>query len=425
MRTPLLIALALIVLLPVGALGWLGLRLMASEQQALEHRVQTLVDAQLSAIDETLAGYFAAREAEFIAAAADLPQETEALRRYIQHAAPVRQVFIMDAQGERVHPPRNAPLTESEQRFLERSADIWRDKDIIYQGGGAAPAPAAPTANPAPPSVSSAARPSAPIKAEGTRTRGWYVWHWGAETDLIFWRRDAQGELLGFELEPAQVMADLIALLPATGGADDRLGDARVQLIDDRGTVVYQWGGFQPDPAQHALAVRPLGHPLGSWKLSYYAPALAAGQGARWLTLVSALTALALAVGGLALYLYREHTREMRIAHQRVNFVNQVSHELKTPLTNIRMYAELLADQIDEAEDKPRRYIDIIVAESQRLSRLILNVLNFARLQRQRLGLRRQPGMSIKWWAPPWKRSARRWRARASPSISARARART
>jgi signal transduction histidine kinase len=76
-----------------------------------------------------------------------------------------------------------------------------------------------------------------------------------------------------------------------------------------------------------------------------------------------------------------------------VSFVNQVSHELKTPLTNIRMYAELLSRDLTLDDDsgeneRQRRRLDIIVAESQRLSRLIGNVLTFARKERRALALR-------------------------------------
>jgi signal transduction histidine kinase len=380
LRSKALIALLLIVLLPVAALGWLGMRLLSSERQALEHRVQTLIDAQLVAIDDSLSAYFTARRTELLADMQQLASDTGALREYARQRHLVRQVFVMDAQGERLHPPRNAPLTEGEQRFLERSADIWRKRDILYQSGG-------PTAPVQP--VATAANP------EAQRNDGWYVWHWGTETDLIFWRRAAD-RLIGIELEPAKVKADLIGLLPATGSGEDRLGQARVRLIDDRGAVAYQWGEYQvtsgPGTEHKALALRPLSHPLGSWKLAYYAPAVAGNDAPRKLGLASALAALALGIGALAWYLHREHAREARLAAQRVNFVNQVSHELKTPLTNIRMYAELLAQQLDSVEEKPRRYLDIIVAESQRLSRLILNVLNFGRMQREPLRLHRQSG---------------------------------
>jgi signal transduction histidine kinase len=83
----------------------------------------------------------------------------------------------------------------------------------------------------------------------------------------------------------------------------------------------------------------------------------------------------------LAWYLYREHTREMRQAVRKVQFVGQVSHELKTPLTNIRLYAEMLEDKLED-DPQQQRYVQIIVNESQRLTRLVTNVLNFSRQPR-------------------------------------------
>jgi len=59
-----------------------------------------------------------------------------------------------------------------------------------------------------------------------------------------------------------------------------------------------------------------------------------------------------------------------------------VSHELKTPLTSIRMFSELLAEGRVKEESKQRHYLHIITAEAARLTRLINNVLDFARLER-------------------------------------------
>ena len=68
--------------------------------------------------------------------------------------------------------------------------------------------------------------------------------------------------------------------------------------------------------------------------------------------------------------------------------MNQVSHELKTPLTNIRMYADLMEFDVQELEsgdaEKLQSRLNVIVSESQRLSRLIGNVLTFARQQRSK-----------------------------------------
>ncbi len=68
-------------------------------------------------------------------------------------------------------------------------------------------------------------------------------------------------------------------------------------------------------------------------------------------------------------------------AERRSNFVAAVSHELKTPLTSIRMYGEMLRDGLVSSESKRDEYYATIADESERLSRLIENVLEFSRLE--------------------------------------------
>lgn len=76
---------------------------------------------------------------------------------------------------------------------------------------------------------------------------------------------------------------------------------------------------------------------------------------------------------------YREYTQTARLVRQRVGFVSQASHELKTPLTNITLYAELLKEELDEQHDEGLRYLDVIIGDSQCLLRLIQNILSFTR----------------------------------------------
>lgn len=98
---------------------------------------------------------------------------------------------------------------------------------------------------------------------------------------------------------------------------------------------------------------------------------------------VYALCALLLLAGGLGLLaLYRMVSVTVRYAERRSNFVAAVSHELKTPLTAIRMYGEMLRDGIVPAEEKRAEYYRHIVVESERLSRLINNVLEFSHLEK-------------------------------------------
>jgi signal transduction histidine kinase len=74
--------------------------------------------------------------------------------------------------------------------------------------------------------------------------------------------------------------------------------------------------------------------------------------------------------------------RQLTLARQKTDFVSNVSHELKTPLTSIRMFSELLAEGRVSEPEKRQSYLQIITAETSRLTRLINNVLDFSRMER-------------------------------------------
>ncbi|MDR3378297.1 MAG: HAMP domain-containing sensor histidine kinase, partial [Verrucomicrobiae bacterium] len=78
----------------------------------------------------------------------------------------------------------------------------------------------------------------------------------------------------------------------------------------------------------------------------------------------------------------RSLNAELKLARQKTDFVSNVSHELKTPLTSIRMFSELLAEDRVTDPDRRRSYLQIITAEAARLTRLINNVLDFSRMER-------------------------------------------
>jgi len=105
--------------------------------------------------------------------------------------------------------------------------------------------------------------------------------------------------------------------------------------------------------------------------------------GAAGTAYVYGLIAVMLLTTGVGLAaLYRMVAVVVAYAERRSNFVAAVSHELKTPLTAIRMYGEMLRDGIVPSEQKRAEYYGHITAESERLSRLINNVLEFSRLER-------------------------------------------
>ncbi len=78
--------------------------------------------------------------------------------------------------------------------------------------------------------------------------------------------------------------------------------------------------------------------------------------------------------------LYRLASQQIKLAAAQHNFVSAVSHELKTPLTSIRMYGEMLRAGWVQDDSKRQAYYDFIFFESERLSRLVANVLQLSRL---------------------------------------------
>jgi signal transduction histidine kinase len=87
-----------------------------------------------------------------------------------------------------------------------------------------------------------------------------------------------------------------------------------------------------------------------------------------------------LMVGGVFLT-YRNVSREMNLARLKSDFVANVSHELRTPLALIRLYAETLELGRLTAKEKYQDYFRIIREESERLTALINNILDFSRIE--------------------------------------------
>ncbi len=128
--------------------------------------------------------------------------------------------------------------------------------------------------------------------------------------------------------------------------------------------------------------------PLAGLELLFIARELPMSAGTKVLLWGTALLGLLLSGGLFAIY--RAGLRQITLGQQQQDFIAAVSHELKTPLTSIRMYSEMLREGWASPE-KTRGYYDFIHDESERLSRLIENVLQLARMTRNELALNVQP----------------------------------
>lgn len=371
----------MLVLAPLLSATLLGLRTAGDERKLLRHRFRALLGERLANVDARIGRVLAERQQRlgklvdrvWEAGAVggrylleDRPLPAAAIRDLVRGDPLVLQIFVQDARGKLLHPPPEAAdRNRAEQAFVERIQPIReRGETFFHPADGRA--------------------------AAGVAEEGWYTYYLNEGINFIFWRRYPGGELVGAEVDRLALLAGIVGELPQTDPADAAQAETSIRLLDTKGKPIYIWGRYRPPESERPAATRALGPPLGAFRLHHHASPAALGrglgEGARF-GILAGVAALALSVMGLAIYFLREAGREAREAEQRVTFVNQVSHELKTPLTNIRMYAELLEDSIEEEDSTARSYLQVIVSESQRLSRLIGNVLSFARQGRRTLSV--------------------------------------
>jgi signal transduction histidine kinase len=172
-------------------------------------------------------------------------------------------------------------------------------------------------------------------------------------------------------------------LLPqATGellrGAGDDSAPV-ISVLDENDHEVYSSGSVL---IHHEISL-PFNPILRHWKMGIgyrntTIEALARSQFRQNLLLIG--VAIALLGAGLILAL-RATTREMRLVEAKTAFVSNVSHELKTPLSLIRLFAETLELGRVRNSEEAHEYYRIINRESRRLTRLINNILDFSRIE--------------------------------------------
>ncbi|HUF64145.1 MAG TPA: HAMP domain-containing sensor histidine kinase [Verrucomicrobiales bacterium] len=207
--------------------------------------------------------------------------------------------------------------------------------------------------------------------------RGWVYRDDGSRTRAAAWYRPHPAA----PVRIIQVDVDLLVQELTAAFPNEPDSAERYELRDPGGRVLHASG---VESREAPAFILPVGDSLPDWNVAAY-HIWESSPGSR-LFLLGALglgILLTSAVAGSSL-LVRQSRRDALEAVQKTTFVSNVSHELKTPLTSIRMYAELLAQQRSADPAKTTRYLGVIVSESQRLTRLVNNVLNFARLDQRR-----------------------------------------
>ena len=224
--------------------------------------------------------------------------------------------------------------------------------------------------------------PKLPI--ENARCEGWVMPRDGQFA--LYWRRSEEDSVQVFALDMraiGRIASDylkpkitmLYAPVRAAGGLPRFEGPGGAHLAGDANP-----------PDREADFIIPFSSRIGSWQMLswdafrtnivYHQPTL----------FVTGTLAVVLVIAGLVLFM--QQRRAQRLAGQRVSFVNRVSHELGTPLTNMLLNLELGMEALDaERPGEARRRLDFVVEETRRLARLVRNVLAFSRRERGKLNV--------------------------------------
>ncbi len=426
----------LLLLVPTLAVGVGALVLLHREQARLRERTtaadavaRAAVEARAAIVAESAALLVADIQASALAGLRDLPENDlgPALEAFERVHPFVSTAFLCRADGTLLRPrdaaygrrfdrlltierpwgadagamPSAAPLEdlpEVQKRVLSNLSQRQAVEDEVRKATAAAQSSRLGERSPsrdAAPSVSAygvrseEVAAAAPAPAPGRS--GWVPWYADNALHVLGWLQRADGGLVrGVELDLAALVERLRGVLPADPGPRERY-----VIRDDRGAVLHAAGAGDSGSDLNPVVRLEFAGVLPNWEVVAWSLPDAAGAGAGgagWFVLAALLVGvfvIAILSGGLLLL--AQARRSEAEAALKTSFVANVSHEFKTPLTTIRLYAELLAEGRVSEPSRRDDYLRTIGRETQRLARLVGNVLDFSRLEQGRKQYRLEP----------------------------------
>ncbi len=163
----------------------------------------------------------------------------------------------------------------------------------------------------------------------------------------------------------------------------------RLAVIDQgRQAETLQTGAVTKTPRFRLDRMFP--SPFGFLKATLTCDQIPRSAGRKTLTLMLVVLTAIVLIGLLAIY--QSVRAVVDLSERRSQFVSSVTHELKTPLTNIRMYVEMLEQGVARDPEREQEYFRILDSEGGRLSRLINNVLEMSKLEKRQRRIDLQTG---------------------------------
>lgn len=199
---------------------------------------------------------------------------------------------------------------------------------------------------------------------------------------LFFWRKDEKGRIIGCVIDENNFRDRIIGLLP------NIFSQARVlTILDENGRPLITPDGNELYDWRRPFTALEISELLPRWEVAAYLTdpdsiASRANFTAMVMWVLILVFFVSIVSGGT--YVLNTLRSEIDLAKKKTSFVANVSHELKTPLTSIRMFAEMLKEKRQPDKEKQKEYLNIMVSETERLTRLINNVLDFSRMEKSK-----------------------------------------
>ena len=308
----------------------------------------------------------------------------------------IRNVFIFHPREGLLYPRRSRAATGEERQFIKRFNPLMTG-DISFEFNRPANREDNPdfakTARPG--SLYALSRQSVPAISEKKNTApgtapkttgtlgksGWIPWFSDNQLYVLGWvQPEPEDMIYGIELEMMVLLSRLMTDIP-----DNSHPGTAIVVMDGNGATIHHTGPlqFDHDPrTKDAVAKMDISGRLPHWSVCVFTDDSALSESGTFLVIALILVGiLVTAIVSAGVLITRMTLAQSRDARQKTSFVAAVSHELKTPLTSIRMYAELLLSRRVSNPAKQQAYLEVMVAESERLTRLINNVLDFGKLE--------------------------------------------
>lgn len=413
----------LLLLLPTAFISTAAYKLLRHEQARINQEARLSARDRVQAIGDTLQFTVAAVEDELTTTLKAIPANSliDTLSLWESQNPLIRSAFIWDPVRGLIKPEPGTTATADERHFMARYDALisgrvsWEaaamDASLPSTSADTAQTTASRSQTPAdgrqsPPLIQSyrrfqsgrqklmemareqpaeSAREILAADRKKQSQSGWIPWFSDNSLYLLGWVRPTpDGIIYGVDLEVMTLLSRLIVDFPAADSIPQGMVYA---LVDGSGKLLHQAGQAPIQSGRPPDIGISLSPKLPHWQVAVFLTDDSVSQqaGRRFFLLSGLLLAIfsvAIIIGGALLT--RQAFRNFKDARQKTNFVSNVSHELKTPLTSIRMYAELLNENRIKSPEKTKRYLQVIVNESQRLTRLVNNVLDFSRLEQGR-----------------------------------------